>query len=453
VTTLVDAAQKTNRIILPYKFKPRKYQYNLLGVVPAKKRRGVFIHHRRAGKDITLWNKLISEAIKKPAVYYYFFPTYKQGRKILWDGIDARTGFRYLDHLPKQLITKKNDTEMKIVLKNGALIQIVGTDDFNAIMGTPPYGCVFSEFSLQNPQAWEYIRPILRENGGWAIFNFTPRGKNHGFQLYNMAKHNQDWFCETLTVNDTKRDDGTPVIPREAVEADRAEGMSDELIEQEYYCSFEGFIQGAYYAKQLIAAKQEGRIGIVNHLPDIEVDTYWDLGMDDSMTIWFVQSVNEQHRVIDYYENSRLGLEHYAKILKEKPYVYGNHHMPHDAEVHEMSSGEIPRSRKQVAEDLGIKPVEVIPRAKNMDVVVNVHIPALRNMLARCWFDEVKCAQLISALSHYHSEYDELKKIYNPRPEHDWSSHAADAGRTFALGYRKRAGIKQTVDDFINQYC
>lgn len=437
------------KLTIPHKYTPRKYQYNLMGAVPVKYNRGVFIHHRRAGKDLTLWNKLISEAIKKPAIYYYFFPTYKQGKKILWDGMDARTGIKYLDHVPAELIKKKNDTEMKIELYNGSLIQIVGTDDFNAIMGTPPYGCIFSEYSLQNPQVWDYIRPILRENGGWAIFNFTPRGKNHGWQLYQMAKNNPEWYCELLTVEDTLRDDGQPVILKSDIEKDRAEGMSDELIEQEYYCSFEGYIQGAFYSKQLASAKTDKRITQVPWLPNVEVSTYWDLGMDDSMTIWFVQSTLTQHRVIDYYENNRMGLEHYAKVLKDKPYVYAGHVMPHDANVHEMSSGEIALSRKESAEALGIKPISVVERAKNMDMIVNVHIPAVRNILATCWFDETKCAQGLAALGHYHSEYDEERKIYRSNPEHDWSSHAADAFRTFAVGYAPKEPPDKSVTEMM----
>jgi hypothetical protein len=237
------------RVTVPHAFIPRLYQERLYNCLANGYKRGVAIWHRRAGKDKTLFNLTVKEAYKAPGVYYYFFPTYNQGKKILWDGIDPRTGLKFLDHIPPEILEKKTDTEMKITLNNRSIIQVVGTDNFDSIMGTNPRGCVFSEFSLQDPRAWDYIRPILRENNGWALFVYTPRGKNHGWELYRMAQAQRDWFTSLLTARETRREDGTPVITEADIEKDRAEGMSDELIEQEYYCSFEGFVQGAYYAK------------------------------------------------------------------------------------------------------------------------------------------------------------------------------------------------------------
>jgi len=215
-------------ITLPYNYQARPYQSGLYDCIANGYKRAVAVWHRRAGKDKTLLNLLIKEAFKRTGVYYYFFPTYNQGRKVLWDGID-RNGFRYLDHIPEPLREgNPNTTEMKIRLINGSLIQIIGTDNIDAIMGTNPVGCVFSEYSLQNPAAWDLIRPILAENGGWAVFNYTPRGRNHGFILYEMAKNNPEWFCELLTVDDTG------VVTPEMVQAERDAGMSEEMIQQEF---------------------------------------------------------------------------------------------------------------------------------------------------------------------------------------------------------------------------
>jgi len=169
---------------------------------------------------------------QRVGIYYYFFPTYAQGKKIIWDGIDGM-GFKFLDHFPPELIRNQNATEMKITLVNGSLFQIVGTDNYDSIVGTNPVGCVFSEFALQDPTAWEYVRPILRENGGWAIFPYTPRGFNHGWDLYQMAQNDPDWFCELLTVTDTG------VLTEADVDAERRAGMPEPLIQQEFYCSFE----------------------------------------------------------------------------------------------------------------------------------------------------------------------------------------------------------------------
>ena len=182
--------------------------------------------------------------------------------------------------------------------------------------------------------------------------------------------------------------------------------------------------------------------------PGLEVDTWWDLGVDDSMSIWFVQVAGKEFRFIDYYENSGYGLEHYAKVLKEKPYVYGNHYMPHDADVREMSSGEIARSRREVAEGLGLRPIVVVPRVRNIDTLIQVHIPAVRNLLSQSWLDEKKCATGISGLEGYQAEYDEEKKVLSNRPAHTWCSHAADAFRTGAVGYRPEE-LTQPVEEFL----
>lgn len=227
-------------ITIPYNYAPRDYQSGLYDCIGNGYLRGVAVWHRRAGKDKTLLNLIVKEAFKRVGVYYYLFPTYQQGRKVLWDGID-RNGFRYMDHIPEQLREKTNQAEMKITLINGSLVQIVGTDNIDSVMGTNPVGCVFSEYSLQNPAAWDLIRPILAENGGWAVFNYTPRGRNHGFILYEMAKNNPDWYCELLTVDDTG------AVSADVVQAEREAGMSEEMIQQEFYCSFEASLSSCFF--------------------------------------------------------------------------------------------------------------------------------------------------------------------------------------------------------------
>lgn len=180
-------------ITLPYKFQPRPYQLPILRAFDAGKKRIIQIWHRRGGKDKLDVNIVARAMQEHVGTYYYFFPTYSQGKKALWEGIskeikDAEDNIispamRILEHFPEALVSKKNDTEMKIVYKNGSIFQVVGTDNIDSVVGTNPIGCVFSEYSLQNPKAWDFIRPILKENGGWAIFNYTPRGKNHGYDL------------------------------------------------------------------------------------------------------------------------------------------------------------------------------------------------------------------------------------------------------------------------------
>jgi len=351
--------------------------------------------------------------------YYYLFPTYAQGKKILWDGID-RSGFKFLDHFPKELIAgKPNETEMQVVLINGSVFQIVGTDKMDSIVGTNPIGCVFSEYALQNPRGWDLIRPILRENGGWAVFPYTPRGKNHGKVLYDMARDNPDWFCELRTVRDTG------VLTDDDIDADRREGMNEELIQQEYYCSFEGYQEGSYYAKQLRDAYSSGRIGQVPYEPTTPVFTFWDLGIGDAMAVWFAQRVGQSLRFIDYYETTGEGMGYFAKLLKDKPYTYARHYMPHDAGYKEIGSG---ISRRETAERLGIKPIDVVPRTR--DILEDIE--NCRRLLTKCWIDQSKCQQGINALESYRKEWDDERREFKAKPYHDWSSHGADAFRTAA---------------------
>jgi len=224
------------------------------------------------------------------------------------------------------------------------------------------------------------------------------------------------------------------------------EEMGLALFLQEYYCSFEGAVLGAYFSKQMALARKEGRIGDYPYDPALEVDTAWDLGVDDSMALWFIQHKFGKHICIDYYENSGYGLEHYWKIMEQKGYRYGNHYFPHDVEAREMTNSEVAQSRKEVAEGLGIKPVVVVSRARKMDIIIQVHIPAVRNMLGSCCFDEKKCMTGISALEAYRAEYDEEKKVLTNRPLHDWSSHGASAFITFAVGYNG-VTYKDDLDD------
>jgi len=248
------------QITIPHNYTPRSYQTGLYNCISQGFRRAVAVWHRRSGKDKTLLNLLVKEAVKRVGVYYYFFPTYQQGRKVLWDGID-RAGFRYMDHIPQAIRESTNQAEMKVRLINGSIIQIVGTDNVDSVMGTNPIGCVFSEFSLQNPDAWDLIRPILAENGGWAVFNYTPRGRNHGFLLYEMAKNNKDWFCELLDVDDTQ------AVSHDIIQAEREAGMSEEMIQQEFYCSFEASLASCFFSGALDGHKHvqcgiNGRIGL-----------------------------------------------------------------------------------------------------------------------------------------------------------------------------------------------
>lgn len=419
-------------IIIPNNFEPRDYQLPLFKAKDNGYKRMLCVWHRRAGKDKSLINIMVKEAVNKVGTYYYFFPTYNQGKKILWNGID-KNGFKFLSHIPDEIIKRKLGQEMLVELINGSIIQIIGTDNVDSIVGTNPIGCVFSEYSLQDPIAWGYIRPIFLENGGWAIFNYTSRGRNHGYTLLEYAKKNLDkWFVSVLTAKDTK------VFTDEQLEDEREqyilEDGDDLRFEQEYMCSFDGAIQGSYYGKILQKIREAEKVSDYP-IEDYAVDTWWDLGMNDSMSIWFTQLINSEVRVIDYYENSGEGLSFYADILNQKGYTYGEHFAPHDIEVRELGTGV---SRKEKAKDFGIN-FRVVPKLSVLD-----GIQAVRSILQKCWFHtntEISIPGVqhsgFDALMNYHKEYDDKHKVFKNNPAHDWSSHGADAFRTLAVGFGK----------------
>lgn len=446
MSLIIPNQKSMANIFLPNNWKPRFDQLPLWKYLNNGGTRAVEVAHRRWGKDDIALHYSAKASHKRIGNYWHMLPQYNQARKVVWNAVNPRTGKRRIDEaFPPQIRKSTNKQEMLIELQCGSIWQLVGSDNYNSYVGSPPLGIVLSEWAISNPMSWAFLAPILEENGGWALFIYTSRGNNHGRMTYEMALKDPDWFCQKLSA------DQTPVFnPKQLIRIRNeyvsiyGEELGTALYEQEYLCSFEGAVFGAYLAKQLREARQQGRLGEFPHIRNIEVDTFWDLGVDDSMSIWFMQPVGNKYYFIDYYESSGFGLEHYAKALfgelpgheHRKKYKYGNHYMPHDAEIREMTSGEIARSRKQVSEDLGMKPVLVIPRARNMDLIIQVHIPAMRNILGNCYFDQSMCFQGISALENYRSEYDEEKKIFSNRPFHDWSCHAADAFRTFAVGYK-----------------
>lgn len=429
-------------ITIPNNWQPRTDQRPFWDYMEAGGRRGVVVGHRRWGKDDVSLHFTATQALQRPANYWHMLPQYKQARKVIWDAVNPRTGKKRIDEAFPEAIRKRTNTqEMLIEFVNGAVWQLVGSDNYNAYVGSPPAGIVFSEWSIANPMAWGFISPILEENAGWAIFIYTSRGNNHGRSTYDLATATHGWFAQKIPA--TK----TGVFTAEQLEKIKAEMISlygfelgTAMFNQEYLCSWDGAVLGAYLSRQISEAREQGRICKLPHDPGQEVDTFWDLGVDDSMSIWFMQRAGKSFHFIDYYEATGYGLEHYAKILKEKGYTYGNHYMPHDAKQREMTSGEIAKSRKEVAEALGIKPVITAKRARNMDIIINVHIPAMRNIIPSCWFDAAKCSQGLSCLENYSAEYDEAKKILGNRPRHDWASHGADAFRTFAVGYADQSG-------------
>lgn len=219
-----------SEITLPHKFSPRPYQIPILRAWDSGIKRLFWVAHRRSGKDKTIFANLPKKMMERVGTYYYFLPTYAQSKKVIWTGAD-KSGFKFLDHFPKEIVKSINQSDMIIELINGSILQMVGADNIDRIVGTNPIGVIFSEYSLMKPDVWNFISPILRENDGFAIFIMTPRGTNHAYDLMQQIKNEPKWFVQTLTVEDTK------ALTEEQLEEARNE-MPQDLFKQEYYCTF-----------------------------------------------------------------------------------------------------------------------------------------------------------------------------------------------------------------------
>ena len=420
-------------ISIPHEWAPRPHQLGLFKAYDAGTKRFCVVWHRRAGKDSTVLNLSAKAMLERVGTYWHLFPYQTQARKAIWNGIDSK-GRKILDQVfPHEIRKRTSSQEMLIELVNGSTWQLAGSDNYDSLVGSNPVGVVFSEWSLCDPNAWAYIRPILAENDGWASFIYTPRGKNHGWSLYNMARKNKDWYCENLTVNDTRREDGLPVIGNDIIEQEREEGMEEALIQQEFYGSFESQIAGAYYADQISAAKDQGRIGRLPVEPSLPIHTAWDLGIADAMSIWLFQSMGKEIRLVHYYEATGKGMEHYIQYLNQWANTngvgLGTHLAPHDIEVRELTSG---RSRKDVAREMGIS-FRTVQRPR----VKAEGIQAVRRMFPRFWIDDVRAEQGYNCVASYRREWDEKAGRFRDNPVHDWASHGADALQTLALGWRE----------------
>ena len=288
-------------------------------------------------------------------------------------------------------------------------------------------GVVLDEYKDMSPRIFtEIIRPALSDRKGWAIFIGSAQGGTTFHDLYEKVKDNDNWLVKVHRASETG------IIDSEEL-ADAKNIMDEDEYNQEYECLWEASIKGAYYGKQLIEAENENRICTIPIEKAVPVHTFWDLGVGDATSIWFMQAVGKEIRMIDYYEASGEGLPHYAHILQEKGYNYGTHYAPHDIVVRELGSG---LSRIEAARKLGIK-FEIAPK-QGIDDGIN----AARMIFNKVWFEKTRCNLGIQALRNYHKEYDDNRKQFKSMPRHDWSSHAADAFRYFAVSWRERDKTK-----------
>jgi phage terminase large subunit len=407
-------------VVIPYA--PRRL------FVPFHRREQRFakvVAHRRFGKTVGTLNDTIAKAAENqrsdpPPRYAYIAPTFGQAKDVAWG---------YLKHYTAAIPgVQRSDGELWVEFPhNKARVRLYGADAYDRLRGLYFDGVDVDEPAQMDPRAWpEVIRPCLSDFRGWATFIGTPNGRNWFYSLGRLESGELDpeWLHMALKASETGILD-----PVELESAKRM--LTTEQYAQEYECSFEAAIVGAFYGREMAAAETDDRIGKVPHDRAADVYASWDLGIGDSMAIWVFQIVGKEWHWINYYENSGQALDHYVDWIKALPYTVHRHFLPHDGEARELQTG---KSRQQFLEERKLT-VDIVPRHEPMD-----GIDAARTRFNRFWFDEKNCARGIECLRMYRSEFDDKNQVLKPRPLHDWASHGADAFRCGVMGGEEAAG-------------
>jgi hypothetical protein len=386
-----------------------------------KQRWAVIVAHRRCGKTVACINDLIVKALienKKHAQYAYIAPFYSQAKSVAW---------RYLERFSEPFMTKANQSELWVELVNGARIRLFGADNPDALRGNFLDGVVMDEMADMKPSVWgEIIRPLLSDRIGWATFIGTPKGHNSFYDIFNEAQKNPNWYTKVL------RADQTNLLPQAELDDARA-SMSDNQYEQEFLCSFEAAIIGAFYGQEMRRITDLERITSVDYDPMFPCHTVWDLGFNDSTAVIWFQVVYGEIRVLDHHSSNGQAIPYYTGLLAQKEdqygYKYGYHYLPHDARAKTLASGG-KSIIEQIATKIDIKHLKIVPNLSLQD-----GIQATRLALTRCWFDN-KCDELIECLRQYQREWDDDKKVFRDRPKHDWTSHSSDAMRYLSIVWK-----------------
>lgn len=383
------------------------------------KRWAVVVAHRRCGKTVACINDLIYRALtedKENARYAYIAPYYAQAKSIAWD---------YLQRFAKPVMAKSNQSELWVELLNGARIKLFGADNPDALRGLYLDGVVLDEYADMRPRIWgEIIRPLLADRLGWATFIGTPKGHNAFYDVYENANKSDSWFVKTLRASQTK------LLPDSELK-DAFHAMTEDQYLQEFECSFEAAILGAYYGKEMRVLTDANRITHVEYDPMFPVHTAWDLGYSDDTAIWWFQVVHGEIRVLEYHSSNGQPVAYYTGLIQSKEYHYGTHWLPHDARAKTLASGG-KSIIEQISNKIPLESLKIVPNLSLQD-----GIQATRLALMRSWFDAEKCQDGIECLRQYQREYDEDKKMFRDKPRHDWTSHGADAFRMLSIAWNE----------------
>lgn len=408
----------------------RQYQKPLIAYMRAGGRKAVWVAHRRSGKDVTCWQYIVEASIETVGTYFYCLPEFTHARRVIWEGM-LNEGQRFVSLIPPEFVKSKNESQMKIELVNNSIIQLVGSDQYDRLVGTNPKGIVFSEYSITHPMAWQILRPILAANGGWVIFNGTPRGKNHFHDILCQAKADSDWFWSVDTVGTTN------VLTQETLEKEKSE-MDIDIFNQEYHCSFDAASKGAYYSEQIMLMREQNRICKVPYDPKLMVYTAFDPG-DAVTSIVFFQVLGKEIRYIDSEEFYSPSTEHIFTTLTQKKYKYAKHFLPFDATVNKMALG---MSFSAQLASMGLKDIQPLPQQQSKLEGIKL----VQSKFAGMWIDASLEKKLVEPLSNYAPKFSETRNTYSQEPEHNWASHMSDAVRYSVIGIILFLDVKPKVE-------
>lgn len=442
-------------ITLPaYDWKPRKDQKETWDALMSPDITTVVINaHRRWGKDELCLHSTAIHSMQRVGSRLYALPQYAQARRSIYEGLNARTGrTRINDCFPAEIIKKRDDKGMMLQMINDATVQLVGSDQPDSLVGAGIVEYVASEAALSNPAAFSLIRPMLLETGGRSTHISSPRGRNGFYKLYHSHKDNPKSFVATLSAEDTG------VFTAAQLKAERHEyiqehgvAMGNALFEQEYLASWDAAVIGGVWTAELSKLKKANRFGPCAYDPRYPVDTSWDLGVGDPTCILFWQNVGSETRLIDAYQSNDTGLEHYASVLADRGYFYGDHWGPHDIQNREWGTG---TSRMDQAARLGVKFKRVPNTPKNDQLSMGSQL--IGRMIINNTPDldsgEAACGYALECFEEYHFKYDEVKKITSTTPVHNWASHMCDAMMTYACAKARDTGFARPSQPEINQH-
>lgn len=431
---MIDAVEGENtarRVTIPYT--QRKHFRRLH---ESKKRWKFVVAHRRAGKSVAEINEVIRSALTNERVfpkprYAYVGPSFAQTKDLIWG---------YLKHYTSVIPgVSYSESDLSCTLPNGATINLYGgAAAYERMRGLYFDGIVLDEFPLLNPSVFStVVRPCLADYRGWAIISGTSNGDDHFHELKKKNQNDDTWDFFVIPVTETDA-----LHPDEVIEMTK--DMTSEEYAREMLCSFDAPIEGAYYADLMNQAELAGKITGVPHDPTQPVFTWWDLGIDDYMPIWFVQKAGRELHIIDYEELQGKGIPDALqfvkgtwvdpmtgkipeRILHRQKYSFGMHVPPHDIKARELGTG---KSRYEVMVGLlpETEPVVIAPMLSVEDGV-----QAVRSVIPLCYWDRAKTEQGRSAMRNYH-------KSKAGKPVHNWASHGADAFRTGAVSLNQTLG-------------